>query len=151
MGNSAEHFSHNCILFSYSQGRAESGALLPLFFQKGGKRAGANFSSQYHRELHGWQDLVRTNLLQLFTHAQPQHSVWFSTLSAIIFEVNMVAEQKQTYWWIIFVFYKFAFPSILLLTLALPLLRLLPVFYVISPINWASSQTWLSTFRSQNC
>jgi len=35
----------------------------------------------------------------------------------------------------LFVFYKFAFPSILLLTPALPLPRLLPVFYVISPIN----------------
>jgi len=51
----------------------------------------------------------------------------------------------------LFVFCEFAFPSILLLTPALPLLRLLPVFYVISPINWASSQTWLSKFRSQNC
>jgi len=53
MGNSVEYFSYNCVLFSYSQGRAESGALLPLFFQKGGKGGGANFSSQYQRELHG--------------------------------------------------------------------------------------------------
>jgi len=42
------------------------------------------------------EDLVETNLLQLLTH--PQHSEWFSTLSVIIFEVNIVAEQKQTYW-----------------------------------------------------
>jgi len=34
-----------------------------------------------------------------------------------------------------FVFCKFAFLSILLLTPALSLLRLLPVFYVISPMN----------------
>jgi len=40
--------------------------------------------------------------LQLFTH--PQHSEWFSTLSVIIFEVNIVAEQKQTYWWRILCF-----------------------------------------------
>jgi len=40
--------------------------------------------------------------LQLFTH--PQHSEWFSTLSVIIFEVKIVAEHKQTYWWIIFCF-----------------------------------------------
>jgi len=71
--------------------------LLPLFFQKGGKDGGGNFSSQYHREFHGYQDLVETYLLQLFTH--PQHSEWFSTLYVIIFEVNIVAEQKQTYWW----------------------------------------------------
>ena len=29
-----------------------AGALLPLFFQKGGNGYGANFSSQYHREFH---------------------------------------------------------------------------------------------------
>jgi len=34
-----------------------------------------------------------------------------------------------------FVFYKFAYPLIPSLTLALALLRLLPVFYVIPPIN----------------
>jgi len=51
-----------------------------------------------------------------------------------------------------FVFYKFAFPSIFLQTPALPLLRLLPVFYVISPIKWVSPQTWLlSKIRSKNC
>jgi len=71
-------------------------ALLPLFFEKGGKDGGANFSLQYHREFHGEQDLVETNLLRLFTH--PQHSQWFSTLSVIIFEVNIFAEKKQTYW-----------------------------------------------------
>ena len=79
--------------FSYSQGHAESGGLASPVLSKGG---GDNFSSQYHMEFHGQQDLVETNLLQLFTH--PQHSEWFSTLSVIIFEVNSVAEQKQTYW-----------------------------------------------------
>jgi len=29
------------------------GALHPLFFQKGGKGGGANFSWQYHEEFHG--------------------------------------------------------------------------------------------------
>jgi len=38
--------------------------------------------------------------LQLFRH--PQNLEWFSTLSVIIFEVNIVAEKKQRYWWIIF-------------------------------------------------
>jgi len=33
-----------------------------------------------------------TNLLQLLTHQQ--YSEWFSILSVIIFEVNIVAEQK---------------------------------------------------------
>jgi len=43
MGNSVEciSYNYNCVLFSCSQGRAESGELLPLFFQKGGNGCGA--------------------------------------------------------------------------------------------------------------
>jgi len=37
---------------------------------------------------------LETNLLQLFAH--PEKSEWFSIISAIIFEVNVVAAQKQT-------------------------------------------------------
>jgi len=40
--------------------------------------------------------------LQLFTC--PQHLEWFSTLSVIVFEVNIVAEQKQKHWWRMFCF-----------------------------------------------
>jgi len=36
---------------------------------------------------------IETNLLQLF--ARPETSDWFSTFSGSIFEVNIVAEQKQ--------------------------------------------------------
>jgi len=39
------------------------------------------------------QDWIETNLLQLFAH--PDTSEWFSIISGIIFEVNIVAEQKQ--------------------------------------------------------
>jgi len=42
------------------------------------------------------QDRLETNLLQLF--AQQENTGWFSIISAIIFEVNIVAEQKQAYW-----------------------------------------------------
>jgi len=53
MGNSVEYISYTCILFSYSrEGRAESGSIASLFFQKGGNEDRANFSSQYHREFH---------------------------------------------------------------------------------------------------
>jgi len=34
--------------------------------------------------------------MQLFTH--PENSKWFSIFSVILFEVNLVAEQKQAYW-----------------------------------------------------
>jgi len=38
-------------------------------------------------------DRIETNLLELFAH--PEISDWFSILSGIVFEVNIVAEQKQ--------------------------------------------------------
>jgi len=44
-----------------------------------------NFMVDKHR--------LETKLLQLFAH--PQNSEWFSIISAIIFEVNVVAAQKQ--------------------------------------------------------
>jgi len=40
-----------------------------------------------------YKDRPETNLLQLFVH--PQNSQWFSLRYAIIFEVNVVAMQKQ--------------------------------------------------------
>jgi len=43
-----------------------------------------------------YQDRFETHLLQLFT--QQESSERFSIISAINFEVNVVAEQKQTYW-----------------------------------------------------
>jgi len=42
-----------------------------------------------------YQDQIETNLLQLF--AQQENSECFSIISVIIFEVNIVAEQKQKY------------------------------------------------------
>jgi len=43
-----------------------------------------------------YQDRIETNLLQLF--AKQENSEWFFIISVIIFEVNIVAEQKQKYW-----------------------------------------------------
>jgi len=40
-----------------------------------------------------YQYPLKTNLLQLF--ARPENSEWFSIISVIIFDVNIVAEQKQ--------------------------------------------------------
>jgi len=41
-----------------------------------------------------YQDRLETNLLQLFQHQE--NSEWFSNISVIIFEVNIVEEKKQT-------------------------------------------------------
>jgi len=49
------------------------------------------------------QDLIETNLLQLFEH--PEASEWFSIISGIIFEVSIVSEQKKAYLVTIFCFF----------------------------------------------
>jgi len=41
-----------------------------------------------------YQDRLETNLLQLF--GRPENSEWFSIISVIILEVNIVDDQKQT-------------------------------------------------------
>ena len=41
-----------------------------------------------------YQDRLEANLLQLFVHAK--NSEWISIISAIVFEVNVVAARKQT-------------------------------------------------------
>jgi len=109
------YLAYNCEGYLSVTLRVErrAGALLPLFFQKGSNGGGANLSSQYHREFHGWQDLVETNLLQLFTHLQ--HSEWFSTLSIIIFEVNILPNKHIGEEFCVFCI--IAFPSIPLVPL----------------------------------
>jgi len=42
-----------------------------------------------------YQDRIETNLLQLVAHLET--SEWFSIIAGIIFEVNIVAEQKHVY------------------------------------------------------
>jgi len=77
--------------------------------------------------------------LQLFKH--PQHSEWFSTLSVVIFEVNILRNRNKHFGEEFFVFISLHFPQHIYWPTALPLLRLLPVLYLIPPINWASPQT----------
>jgi len=58
-----------------------------------GKHGGrANFSSQYHREFLE-EDLVKTNLLQLFTH--PQHSEWFSNFLLLFFKSTLLLKETN--------------------------------------------------------
>jgi len=42
-----------------------------------------------------YQNSLKTNLLQLFTH--PENSEWCSVIFVNISAVNIVAEQKQAY------------------------------------------------------
>jgi len=50
-----------------------------------------------------YQDWIETDLLKLFAH--PEISEWFSVISVIIFEINIVAEQKQAQVATIFLFF----------------------------------------------
>jgi len=63
--------------------------LLP--FHKGGNGAEAPFYKIITGNFMVYQDRIERNLLQLFAH--PENSEYFSIISGIIFEVNIVAEQ----------------------------------------------------------
>jgi len=75
-----------------TQGGPESGALLPLPFQKG-EAGGLPFHNRIVGNFMVYQDRIETYLLQLFAH--PEISERFSIISVVIFEVKIVAEQKQ--------------------------------------------------------
>jgi len=67
-----------------------------LTIQKGDNGAEVPFHYSTIGNLIVYQDRHETNFLQLFAH--PEKFEWFSTISVIIFEVNIVAEQTQAYW-----------------------------------------------------
>jgi len=73
--------------------REHNGALSPCPF----KREAAGAEVLFHNSIVGnfinFQYRLETNLLQLFAH--PEKSEWFDVISVIMFEVNIVAEQKQ--------------------------------------------------------
>jgi len=64
------------------------------------KRRATGWKVPFHNSIIGnflvYQDKLETNLFQLFRN--PANSEWFSIISVIIFEVNIVDEQKQTDW-----------------------------------------------------
>jgi len=70
--------------------RVNGGAISPLAFRNGG---GSVFPWQYHGNFMVYQCRIETILLQLFAH--PDNSEGFSTISDNIFEVSIVAKQKQ--------------------------------------------------------
>jgi len=72
--------------------RVHDGAF-PLPFHKEGNVARGVFLWSIIGNFMAYQDRIETNLLQLFAH--PETSEWFSIISGIIFEVNIVAEREQ--------------------------------------------------------
>ena len=66
---------------------------LPYPFIRGAMGADVPFYKSIMGNFMVYQDPFEINLLQLLAHLQP--SEWFSIISGTIFEVNLVAEQKQ--------------------------------------------------------
>jgi len=125
-----------------------AGALLPLFFQKGGKGAELTFHHSIIGNFNFVVDMIQSN--QIYCSYSRTHNIQKGFLHSLLLFVRstLLLKRNNHIGEEFCVFCKFAFPSIPSLT---PALRLLPVFYLISPINLASPQTWLSKFRSQNC
>ena len=100
----------------------------PLLFLKGAK-GGVAFHNSIIGHFIVYQDHLETNLLQLFAH--PENSDWFSIIFAMIFEVNIVEEQKQAQLATIFLlFLSFHCPQLFYCPPpALPLLRLPFLFF----------------------
>jgi len=72
-------------------GRKREGALLPDISK--GWQLGWCFWITLSQKLHGLSRSTLNNFLQLFAHTE--NSEWFSMIYVIIFEVNIVAEEKQ--------------------------------------------------------
>ena len=80
---------------SWLQGHRRAGKRrghCPLSFRRGGNVGGGTFLGNFMV----YQDRFETNLLQLFAQ-QHENSECFSMISAIICEVNILAEEKKTY------------------------------------------------------
>ena len=79
-----------CVKRSKHVGKQESGSGISLCFFKRERRC------LFHYSIVGncmvYQDRIETNLLQIL--AQHENQEWFSIISAIVFEVNIVAERK---------------------------------------------------------
>jgi len=70
-----------------------TGTFLPYPFINGAMEAAVPFYENVIGNFMVYHVRIETNLLHLFAH--PEISDWFSMFSGIIFEVNIVAEQKQ--------------------------------------------------------
>jgi len=80
-----------CITYRDAESRKITRASPTLPFQKGGNGGGGAFCyNSVIDHFMVYQHRIETHLLQQFT--QQENSEWFSIISVIIFEVNIVAE-----------------------------------------------------------
>jgi len=159
MGKSVEDISYTCVLFSYSQLLPETlesgtitGSLLPLFFQKGKQRWRRQIFTTVSWGI-SWLTSSTWNTFSCSYLRNHNIQNGFLHFLLLLLRSTFLLNRNKHIGEEFFVFHKFAFPSALLLTPALPLLRLLPVFYLIPPINCKHLHrliVGLSNFRSQN-
>ena len=86
--------SHPGHVYAESRG-ISSPAFPPLPFQKGGNEGKMPFHNIIKDIFMVYQYQIEKNLLQLYVH--PETSEWYSINSVILFEVNIIVEQKQVY------------------------------------------------------
>ena len=155
IGNSDEYISYNCVLFSYSQISitysvvGERGHCFPSSFEKEATEAEVTF----HNSIMGKFMVNKIYLKQIyFSYSRtPTFRMLFCTFCYYFLSQHCCWTETKILVKNFLFFGSLHFPQIFWWPPALSLLRLLPVFYLIPPINWASSQIWLSKFRSQNC
>ena len=107
MGNSVEYISCNYGLFSYSQGRAESGCIASPVLSKGRQRGGANFSSQYHRNFM----VNKIQLKQIYCSYSRTHNTQNRFLHSLpsFLRSTLLLNRNKHIGEECFVFYKFEF------------------------------------------
>ena len=142
-----------CVLFSYSQGRAESGGIASPVLSKGKQREATGSELTFHDSIIRNFMVNKIQLKQIYcsysrTHNIQNvflHSLLLFSRSTLYLNRNKQNVLVKTFLFILSLHFSqyFYWP--------LPLVRLLLVFYLIPLINWASPQTWLSKLWSQNC
>jgi len=132
MGSSVEYISYNCVLFRYSQGRAESGGIaLPVLSRRRQREL------TFHHSTIGNFMVNMIELKQVYCSYSRTHNVQnvFLHSPLLFLRSTLLLKRNKQIGEEFRVFCKFAFPQTPLLTSALPRLLLLPVFYAIPPIN----------------
>ena len=90
---SKQRLRSSILLLSEQPGTPENGDIAPWPYKRGRTEAEVPFHNSIIDNIMAYQDRIETNLLQLFVHLENSKS--FSIIHVNIFEVNIVADQKQ--------------------------------------------------------
>ena len=118
------------VTLSYSQGRRRAGHCLPCSFKREATGAEVTF---FQNSIIGNFMVNKIYLIQIYCSHSRTHNNHngFLNFLLLFLRSTLLLNKNKHIGEEFFVFYKFPFPSTFSLTLPLPLLRLLPAFYVI--------------------